>query len=149
MTAHVGDRRKPIPLKIKLQALCRQARCASCGEKLGTLESTEFDHRPALVARPFDEATNDFIPPQLDPDHIECLHVDCHLVRTTGRHKGASRTVTTRGSDLGEAARTLKISAKHAEFRSRILRKDDKTEERKSKWPKRKFESRKRARFGT
>lgn len=145
MTPHVGDRRKPIPLKIKLEVLCRQARCTSCGERLGNLANVQFDHRPALVTRGFDEAANDFIPPQLDPDFIEGLHKDCHLTRTTGRKAGALRTITTRGSDIGEAARTKTISASQAEFRARILRKEPGRSARPpSRWAKRPFNSKKR-----
>jgi hypothetical protein len=130
--------RKAIPLKVKLAVAIAQARCPSCGDPLVTLANTQFDHRPALVARP--EKDGDYDPPQNDPDHIEAIHKDCHLWRTTGRKPGATKTVTTRNSDVGEAARTRGISAAQAEFRRRILHKEPGRSARpKSKWPKRKL----------
>lgn len=136
-----SDHRKAIPTKIKVQVLINQARCAACGEHLGTLANTEFDHRPALVLREWDEKAGDYVPPQLDPNYIEVIHVDCHQFRTTG--KRGEKTVTTRGSDVGEAARIDSISAKQAEFRRRILRKrpGQAAKKSKSRWPKRKFGS--------
>lgn len=134
----VQDHRKAIPLKVKLQVLVRQARCGACGEKLGSVDDTRFDHRPALVARPWGAGAGDFDPPQLDPEHIEAIHVDCHLHRTVGRRRGASKTVTTRGSDVGEAARTKNIVAKQEEFRRRLLEKEPgKSSRPPSRWPKR------------
>lgn len=139
----VSSRRKDIPVKVKLQVLVRQARCSVCGEKLETLQSTQFDHRPPLVTRTYDERAGDFVPPQNDPEHIYATHVDCHLHLTTGRKPGAKKTVTTRGSDVGEAARVKKIAEVHAEFWRRVMAKGDEDEQpKRSRWPKRKFPKR-------
>lgn len=139
----VSSRRKDIPLKVKLQVLVRQARCSVCGEKLEALDSTEFDHRPPLVMRPYDEERGEFDPPQNDPDHIYAVHVDCHLHLTTGRKPGAQKTVTTRGSDVGEAARSRRIASANAEFWRRVMAKGDEDEKpKRSRWPKRKFPKR-------
>jgi hypothetical protein len=130
--------RKAIPLKVKLAVAIAQARCKACGDLLITPANTEFDHRPALVARP--RINGDTDPPQSDPDYIEAIHKDCHLWRTSGRKPGAAKTVTTRGSDVGEAARSRAITATQAEFRRRLLRKEPgKSGRPPSTWPKRKM----------
>jgi hypothetical protein len=44
--------RKAIPDKVKLEVVIRQhSICAACGEKLGKLVDTEFDHVPAVQLR--------------------------------------------------------------------------------------------------
>lgn len=138
--ATTTERRKAIPLKVKLQVLLSQARCASCGEKLGALDDVEFDHRPPLVMRRWDDAAGDFDPPQNDPQYLQATHCDCHLALTTGRR--GEKTVTTRGSDIGEAARVKRIAREHEAFRSRLLTPGAPKRERKSRWPKRKMQSR-------
>lgn len=69
----------------------------------------EYDHDPALQFRDYDTEKGDFIPPQNDPAHIFAKPKAEHLHKTTGRKPDAERTVTTAGSDLGEAARTRSI----------------------------------------
>lgn len=133
-----ADHRKAIPPKVKLRVAINQARCASCGEKLGA--DVEFDHRPPLCDRPWIEQIDDYDPPQHDPAFIEMLHGDCHLWRTSGRKPGAAVTTTTRGSDVGELARTASISEAQEEFRRRILGKEPgKSARPESKWPKKSF----------
>jgi len=73
-----------------------------------------FDHRPALLDRPYDLMAGDFIPPQNDQKHIEAILAPDHDERTFGRKAAAERTVTTRGSDVGEAKRTRDIRASEA-----------------------------------
>lgn len=91
-------RRKAIPLSVKRTVMARQHdRCVDCGEPLD--DTTEFDHRPALWARPVNASGTDYEPAQNDPAFIEGLHGPCHLKRTTGRLPGAERTITTKGSD--------------------------------------------------
>lgn len=135
-----ADHRKAIPVKVKLQVAINQARCASCSERLGSTAETEFDHRPPLCDRPWIEDKQDYNPPQLDPAFIEALHCDCHLWRTSGRKPGAEVTTSTRGSDVGELARTASIIEAQEEFRRRILTKEPgKSARPPSKWPSRKF----------
>jgi hypothetical protein len=95
----VSDFRKPIPEKVKRQVVAR---------------GHEFDHDPALNARPYDTDAGDFIPPQHDPDFIVLRRNGEHDEKTFGRKEGAERTVTTRGSDVGEAARITDIQLSEA-----------------------------------
>lgn len=91
-------KRKRIPLGVQRAVEARQeGRCAHCGGPLGP--DTEYDHRPPLWEREVSAEGTDYVPPQLDSDHIHALHVLCHLERTTGRKADAERTVTTKGSD--------------------------------------------------
>jgi hypothetical protein len=111
----VSDYRKNIPAGVKIDALLRFI--ARHYDDIGELpeivnvpaSGMQFDHRPPLQDRPFDTEAGDFMPRQHDPEYIEPLTKPDHLHRTTGRKPGAERTVTTRGSDVGEAARTRSI----------------------------------------
>jgi hypothetical protein len=115
-TFRVSDFRKAIPTQVKLQCLLVAiAKGTIPHQKPRTFEPAvdaerlRFDHRPPLEARAYDTEAGDFIPPQNDPAHIEALTDEEHDFRTFGRKPGAERTVTTRGSDAGEAARIRKI----------------------------------------
>ena len=88
-TFRVRDYRKPIPARVKQAVIAREF---------------DFDHDPALVRRDYDTGAGDFIPPQNDPRHIIARRKAEHLEKTIGRKQGAERTVSTRGSDVGEAA---------------------------------------------
>lgn len=83
----------------------------------------QYDHRPPLNSRPYDTRAGDFIPPQNDPQHIFAVDKADHDERTFGRKAGAEKTVTTRGSDVGEAARAKKIQANDAVHRARLASK--------------------------
>lgn len=80
----------------------------------------QLDHRPALTDRPYDTDAGDFIPPQNDPTFIELIEKAAHAERTFGRKAGAEKTVTTRGSDVGERARTRDIRRSEAEHQAAI-----------------------------
>ena len=118
-TFRVSDYRKAIPDLVKVVAAVRAAikesqetasvlDCADA-DFVGWVRNLQFDHRPPLCDRPYDTVVNDFVPPQNDPEHIVAVAKDEHLERTTGRKAGAEKTVTTRGSDVGERARTQAI----------------------------------------
>lgn len=92
-TFKTSDYRKPIPNKVKLAVVARDF---------------DVDHRPPLNARPYDTEAGDFIPPQHAPEFLEVVKHAEHDARTFGRKEGAERTVTTRGSDVGEAKRIRK-----------------------------------------
>ena len=93
-------KRPTMPPRVKLDVVIRQeGKCKQTGEKLGTLENTRFDHRPAIWERKFDTVTNDTIPPANDPEHIEACTVAGHDFRTNGN--GA----TTAGSDSHRRAK--------------------------------------------
>jgi len=128
-------KRKRIPLVVQRAVETRQGgNCAHCHAPLGP--DTEYDHRPPLWEREVNAEGTDYVPPQLDPDHIHALHVLCHLERTTGRKADAERTVTTKGSD----AHRRKMERK----RQRPKRFKAKIPQRVNPWPKgRKLRSRK------
>src|SRR3990167_7519944 len=82
----VSDRRKTIPAAVERAVRKRY----------------QLDHDPALVKRPYDTEACDFIPPQHDPATIFLKEIPAHGEKTYGRKAGAERTVTTRGSDVGD-----------------------------------------------
>ncbi|NEV75537.1 hypothetical protein DYI24_00380 [Rhodopseudomonas sp. BR0C11] len=90
----VSDYRKTIPERVKREVIARDH---------------DFDHRPPLCDRDYDTEAGDFIPPQHDPAHIFATPKPEHRELTTGRKEGAEKTVTTRGSDVGERARIRDI----------------------------------------
>jgi hypothetical protein len=104
----VSDYRRPIPNKVKLEVIAREF---------------DFDHDPALVNRPYDETAGDFIPPQNDSKFITARRKPEHAKKTYGREPGAEKTVTTRGSDVGEASRTKDIVASEAIHAARMASK--------------------------
>jgi hypothetical protein len=112
----VGEFRKAIPVKVKLAAALINSITAgtpsSIEAAINIAYAMEFDHRPPLCERPYDTEAGDFIPAQNDPRYIDALDKDYHQERTTGRRPGAEKTVTTRGSDVGERARTKRIKAR-------------------------------------
>lgn len=120
----MGDRpkRKAIPDKVKLEVVLQQdGKCPICKERLGDLKGLNFDHRPAIINREVNEAGTDYIPPQLDPGHLQAVHADCHKSRTFG--PGGEKRITTAGSDTHIRDKTRDLAAKHSEFISRILAK--------------------------
>jgi hypothetical protein len=123
-TFRVADYRRAIPCVVKQQVIINQcARWALAVWRDGKIvkaSELEFDHCPALCARQYDTVNQDFIPQQNDPEYIVAVLKEDHLYKTTGRKPGAEKTVTTRGSDVVEAARAKKIKAHHAEHLSKM-----------------------------
>jgi hypothetical protein len=107
-TFKVSDFRKPIPNRVKLEVIAREF---------------DFDHDPALVNRDYDTEAGDFIPPQNDPKKITARRKAEHAKKNYGREPGAEKTVTTRGSDVGEAARMKDILASDAIHQARLASK--------------------------
>lgn len=107
----VSDYRKAIPLAVKLAVVIRQKAADEHGVPFTDTDvgKIDFDHDPALANRDYDTGARDFIPPQHDPEKIVAKRKAKHLEKTTGRKEGAERTVTTRGSDIGERARARNI----------------------------------------
>jgi hypothetical protein len=95
-------KRKNIPPAVRREVLHRQNyHCAECKTIFVPGDKIEHDHRPALIARPVNDAGDDYDPPQNDPRFIDALHArPCHIKRTIGRQPGAEKTVTTKGSDI-------------------------------------------------
>jgi hypothetical protein len=109
----VRPKRKAIPDRVKRIVLERQGdRCDHCKVLFAKDDKKQFDHRPAIEQRPVNAEGTDYIPPQLDPDYIEALHVPCHLHRTVGRVPGASKTVTTKGSDAWLAKKFRRLEGR-------------------------------------
>ena len=137
--------RPAIPTKVKLDVVIRQdGRCKSCGERLGVLKDSQFDHVPAIQLRSWDAETKDTIPPANDPEYIQGKHVACHLAKTTGR-RGESRKGDKMNGDTPRISKLRRMTEKQAEFQQRILAKDDvqslpeTAPSKKTKWPKRPF----------
>ena len=132
--------RKAIPVTVKLEVVIRQhSLCTKCGERLGKLDDTQFDHVPAIQLRCWDAEAKDTTPRSNDPEFIQAKHTDCHAKKTFG-----SKDELTRG-DVTEIARTKRIAKDTEEFRRRMLAKVDPNVEapepprRKKKWPSRPF----------
>lgn len=90
-----------------------------------------------------DTEAGDFIPPQHDPAFIFLIEEAEHDQRTFGRKPGAAKTVTTRGSDVGERARTRRIVRREGAHKKRMAAKEPgQPRDCKSRWPKRKLQSR-------
>lgn len=138
----VRPKRKAIPVAVKCEVVRRQrAHCQECKKPLWPSDPTEYDHRPSLILRPINPDGTDYLPPQNDPDHIEALHASCHQQRTTGRRPGASRTITTKGSDVGLKTKFARLERKKdRKPRATITPKGfGKIPARKNPWPKRTF----------
>lgn len=69
------------------------------------LVGAELDHDPALVLRRYNPMIKNvaarYTPNANDPGALVYRHADLHLEKTTGRKPGATRTITTKGSDIG------------------------------------------------
>lgn len=121
-----------MPIGVKLAVLLRQ------------VGAVQFDHRPPLSERLFDDEANDTIPPANDPAYIEAITPKEHDVRTNG--PGGEKRITTAGSDSNRRAKVRAITADQEEFRRRMLAKDTgDPAPRSSRWPKRSFPKRARA----
>ena len=127
-TFNVRDHRKAIPDWVKVATAIRMVmEMAASGRHVPDpaelARDLQYDHRPPLNARPFDTEAGDFIPPQNDPAHIDAILKAEHLQRTTGRNPGAEQTVTTRGSDVGEAAHIKDVQASEAIHKAKLASK--------------------------
>lgn len=153
----VSDYRRPIPTWVKLQSLYNAAVDEALPKNLD-VRDLQFDHDPALLARPYNTETEDFEPAQNDPQYILPRLRKDHAQKTFGRAPGAEKTVTTRGSDVGEAARIKSISDTEAIHEARLASKRGDFEESariladvrksrlkpKKKWPSRPFPKKQR-----
>lgn len=100
-------KRKAIPIGVKREVVARQNGLCRCGCKREVhaknhKATTRFDHHPALFLRLVNDAGDDYIPPQNDPDYIvaRCLESDA---RKTGKRKLSGGT--TAGSDANANAK--------------------------------------------
>lgn len=76
-------------------------------------ENPHLDHDPALILRPYNPRIKDvasrYTPHAHDPDALVYREKTDHQQKTTGRKPGAERTITTKGSDVGLAAKFRRL----------------------------------------
>ena len=89
-------RRKSIPLSVKLAVALDEVRRL---RGLPADTNFHFDHIPALALRPWDEDTQDTIPPANDPNALQLLTETEHSRKTNGN------AATTAGSDKNRIAK--------------------------------------------
>lgn len=154
-----SDYRKAIPTNVALRVVIRQGCKDLDGVPFTEQDDIQIDHEPALVHRDYDVEAGDFVPPQHAVEHLFARRKMSHLEKTTGRKEGATRTVTTRGSDVGEASHIRNVRSTQAlhEVKMAVKRGDpaaiakllhvEKPKRAKQKIPSRPFPNKKR-RFG-
>lgn len=72
----------------------------------------QLDHDPALILRLFDRETGKYTPDANDPAWLVWREKAQHQEKTTGRRPGASRTITTKGSDIGLKTKFARLEGK-------------------------------------
>lgn len=136
-------KRPSLPTNVKLQVLLNQdGRCKATGARLGTVENTQFDHRPTLWDRKFDTVAWDTIPPANDPEFIDAIARKAHDVRTNGR--GGEKRISSYGSDAHARAKVRHLEDQQAETRRRLLAKERGEPKPRTKWPSRPFAKRRK-----
>ena len=75
-------------------------------------EKAHLDHDPALILRPFNAVTGKYTPDANDARYLVYRTVQEHLQKTVGRKIGASKTVTTKGSDIHLKAKFARLEGK-------------------------------------
>lgn len=81
--------KKAIPKKLRAVVALRQSGVCICGCGARLLPGFHMQHDPPWELRPWDEATQDTIPPSNDPDHLFGMTPQCHLKQTyhpLGKH---------------------------------------------------------------
>lgn len=116
-----------MPPQVKCQVLInQQGRCKATGERLGDIKHVQFDHRPALWERKFDDVAWDTVPAANDPAFIDAIKIDEHAVRTK--------------KDATRRAHERRVTRMHTGHQQRMAdRAAGKPIEKKSRWPKRPF----------
>lgn len=125
--------RPSIPMSVRVAVAERQAQCDSTwwllyfsaltsekltlGRRLAILlehlpKGAQLDHDPALILRPFSPRTGKYTPDANDPRFLTYREPAEHLQKTTGRKPGASRTITTKGSDIGIKTKFARLERK-------------------------------------
>jgi hypothetical protein len=98
-------KRKPVPIRVQLEVAKRQLRF------LMKCDVIQLDHIPALGLRTVNAAGTDYEPPQHDPDGLEWMSSEWHLLKTTGR-KGESKLSITGNGDVSRIAKAKRIEVK-------------------------------------
>ena len=107
--------RPPTSMKAKREsyALAKGVCGCGCGQPLppfGTPYGIIYDHRPPLANRPRSR-NGTYTPAANDPAYLRPLLPACDKRITFG--PGGEKRITTRGSDIGEMARTKTMRDKH------------------------------------
>lgn len=114
-TEGLVNRRRPIPLLVKLQVALRQ---------LGyTVNEIHWDHTPPLALREWDPVAQDTIPAANDPNHIRILRIEDHKAVTTGRRGESDLSISFNG-DVSRIAKARRLSKEEEAFRKRLLAKE-------------------------
>ena len=98
--------RRPMTTKRKLEAMVAHTRCFLCGEKLTTLEDTEFDHILPLELSGADE-----------PHNIAPVHSACHRHKTKTDVKAIAKSKRIRRRLAGQERPKRKIPSRPFEKR--------------------------------
>lgn len=123
-------KRKAVPDRIKLRVLMRQIGFEP--------HEMELDHEPPLAMREVNADGTDWVPPQHDETYLIWRPKAEHRRKTSGTK------ATTAGSDIHKIAKIKRLSREHEEFRRNLLSPEPKSPpEKKYRWPKRGFQSRK------
>lgn len=139
-TFRVSDYRKPIPERVKREALVWAARRIALDDKDPEGDLTkfalqvsrgkvQFDHRPALENRPYDTEAGDFIPAQHDAKFIDAILDEEHKGRTSGAVGQPYR------GDVPMRARSRSLANKTEDAREKAAAKAGQTYERRDDIP--------------
>lgn len=133
-------KRKAIPVSVKRAVVRRQGGLCTCGcgrfiYSTSHRQTTRFDHQPALEFRAINEGGTDYIPPQLDPDHIiaRCLESD--------REKTSGKLHTSVGSDAHMAGKIRTLRGENKPKPKRVWHSQG-FQESQRQWPKRSMSQR-------
>lgn len=120
-------RRKSIPSAVKIDALLIML-------GFDPTRAIDWNHRPALGLREFDEDTGLYTPDELDPRYLEPQYAEDHDVITNGSK------ATSAGGDIHKIAKAKRLSREQEEFRRRMLaKKPGKPREKSGRIPSRPF----------
>lgn len=90
----------------------QRGRLAWILKALFPLATPEIDHDPALILRQFSPVSGKYTPDANNPDYLIWREKAAHQEKTTGRRPGASRTITTKGSDIGLKTKFARLEGK-------------------------------------
>lgn len=93
------EKRKKLSLKAKLQLMIDHPKCYLCGERLGKIEDTDFDHPIALGLT----GSNEMLP----------VHrVPCHKDKTARDKKAIAKAKRIRRKESGDGPRKKRIQSR-------------------------------------
>ena len=137
-------KRKAPPKSLKKTCRDQQNGLCGCRANCGTVLPpdgkglVQYQHWPALEARPLLDDDSDWVPGQHDPKYLFAELTACHLLETNKGRSGA----TTLGSDRHTIAKIKRLTRMKPRLKKRIPSQPMKSCG-KTVWPKRKFDRRK------